>query len=148
MSATERIISIKAIIALLFYLIIPLIAIIIIITTYPELSKERFVTMVYWFVPLAIILVLISQASIRYPKGHNMTFFLDITYVVFTVLWLFAFLGGGLSITQSWGEYEFTLHLWKYVVVILFVAGFNVVYYTLEWITYRKEVYQSSNIIT
>ena len=143
MSATERRISIKAIIALLFYLIIPLIAISIIIATYPELSKERFMTMVYWFVPLAFILVLISQASIPYPRGHNMRFFLDITYVVFTVLWLFAFLGGGLSITQSWGEYEFTIHLWKYVAVILFVAGFNIVYYALEWKTYRKEINKS-----
>ena len=144
MSATERRISIKAIIALLFYLIIPLIAIFIIITTYPELSKERFYTMVYWFVPLALVLVLISQACVSYPRGHDIRFFLDIIYVVFTVLWLFAFLGGGLSITQSWGEYEFTLHLWKYVVVILFVAGFNIFYYALEWKVYRKEVYQAS----
>jgi hypothetical protein len=141
MSETERRISIKAIIALFFYLIIPLFAIYIIITTYPELSQDRFITMVYWFVPLAIILVLISQASIRYPRGHNMKFFLDITYVVFTVLWLFAFLGGGINITQSWGEYEFTLHLWKYIVVIIFVAIFNMVYYTLEWNFYKKELY-------
>jgi len=140
MSVNNKWISTKALIALLFYLIIPLIAISIIILTYPELSKERFVTMVYWFVPLAIILVLISQASIPYPRGHDMRFFLDITYVVFTVLWLFAFLGGGLTLTQSWGEYEFTLHLWKYVAVILFVAGFNIIYYTLEWKVYNKEL--------
>ena len=140
MSQTERKISTKAIIALFFYLIIPVISIYVIINTYPELSKERFITMVYWFVPLAIILVLISQASIRYPKGHSMTFFLDITYVIFTVLWLFAFLGGGLTLTQSWGEYEFTLHLWKYIAVILFVAGFNIIYYTLEWKVYSKEL--------
>ncbi len=143
MSANERRISIKAIIALLFYLIIPLFAIYNIITTYPELSRERFMTMVYWFVPLAIILVIISQACMYYPRGHNLRFFLDITYVVFTVLWLFAFLGGGISITQSWGEYQFTLHLWKYIVVILFVAGFNIIYYTLEWKVYHKEVYQA-----
>lgn len=144
MLATDRRVSIKAIIALLFYLIIPLFAIYIIITTYPELSKERFITMVYWFVPLAIILVLISQACMYFPRGHDMRFFLDIIYVVFTVLWLFAFLGGGLTITQTWGEYEFTLHLWKYVAVILFVAGFNIIYYTLEWKYYRKELKSSS----
>ncbi len=140
MSVTERRVSIKAIIALLLYLIIPLAAIYVIITTYPELSKERFVTMVYWFVPLAIILVLISQACMYYPRGHNKRFFLDIIYVVFTVFWLFAFLGGGISITQSWGEYEFTLHLWKYIAVILFVAGFNLVYYVLEWKTYASAI--------
>ena len=144
MSETERRVSIKAIIALLFYLIIPLFAIYNIITTYPELSRERFMTMVYWFVPLAIILVLISQASMYFSRGHNMRFFLDITYVVFTVLWLFAFLGGGVNITQSWGEYEFTLHLWKYIAVILLVAGFNIIYYTLEWKVYNEEVSQVS----
>ncbi len=132
--------SVKALIALLFYLVIPLVAIQMIITTYPELSTERFEKMVRWFVPLAIMLVIIAQASVRYPRGHDKRLYLDLAYVLLTVLWLFAFLGGGLTLTQSWGDYEFTLHLWRYVAVILFVAGVNIFYYTMEWRTYRQEI--------
>ena len=46
MSETERKVSLKAVFAILFYLVIPAIAIYIIMETYPELSKDRFINMI------------------------------------------------------------------------------------------------------
>ena len=93
MSETERKVSLKAVFALLFYLVIPAIAIYIIMETYPELSKDRFINMTYWFIPLSIVLVIISQFSIRYERGDNRRFLLNIGYVITTMLWLYGFLG-------------------------------------------------------
>jgi hypothetical protein len=130
--------SLKAVFALMFYLVIPTMAIYLILETYPELGRERFESMVYWFVPLSILLVIVSQLSIRYPKGDTRRFTCNIAYVVITLCWLLAFLGGGLVITETWQEYEFRLHLWKYVALIVGVALFNALYYVLEWRVYGE----------
>jgi len=140
MLRTERRVSIKAVFALLFYLVIPAMAIYIIMETYPELSKERFINMTYWFMPLSIVLVIISQISIRYERGDNRRFLLNVGYVMATMLWLYGFLGGDLVITETWREYHFSIHLWKYVLLIIFVAVFNIFYYALEWRVYKEEI--------
>ena len=130
----------KAVLALLFYLIIPLAFVHVIMTTYPELSTGRYERMVYWFVPLALILVIISQLCLKYPQGDDRRFILDMAYMICTMLWLFAFLGGEVSITETWGDYHFTIHLWKYVALIGAVAIFNMVYFFLEWRVYKNDV--------
>jgi hypothetical protein len=132
--------SAKAIFALTFYLIIPAVAIYLIISTYPELGADRYRNMVYWFIPLSISLVIVSQLSIRYPKGDKRRFMLNIAYVLITLVWLLAFLGGSLVVTDSWGEYEFSLHLWKYVLLIIAVALLNILYYVLEWLAYKDDL--------
>jgi hypothetical protein len=86
------------------------------------------------------MLVIVSQLSIRYPKGDSRRFALNISYVLITLIWLFAFLGGSLVIKDSWGGYEFVLHLWKYILLILIVAAFNIFYYVMEWQVYKKEI--------
>lgn len=140
MLRTEGRVSIKAIFALLFYLVIPAMVIYIIMGTYPELSKDRFINMIYWFVPVSIVLVIISHLSIRYEKGDDSRFVLNICYVMATMLWLYGFLGGNLVITTTWKEYHFSIHLWKYVLLIIFVAVFNIFYYVLEWRIYKEEI--------
>lgn len=143
MSKTKKIISVKAIFALLFYLIIPSIAIIIIMQTYPELSKDRFINMASWYIPLSVVLVTISQLSINFEKGDSRRFAINISYVFLTMLWLYGFLGGGLVITETWGGYQFSIHLWRYLILIIFVAVFNIFYYTLEWRIYKREIKDS-----
>jgi len=64
---------------------------------------------------------------------------LNISYVLFTLLWLYGFLGGSLVIDQSWMQYKFSIHLSKYVSLIVFVAIYNVFYYLMEWKTYKDE---------
>jgi hypothetical protein len=137
---TGRRASIKAVFALMFYLVIPVGAIYVILNSYPALGKERFINMLYWFIPLSIVLVIVSQLSIRFPKGDGRRFMYNIAYVVITLLWLLAFLGGGLVITETWEQYHFSLHLWKYVLLIVGVALFNILYYVLEWKTYKNDI--------
>jgi hypothetical protein len=138
-TSTGRKASVKAVFALTFYLVLPAAAIYWILNTYPELGAERYRNMVYWFIPLAIMLVIISQLSIRFMKGDRRRLALNISYVIITLVWLLAFLGGSLVVTDSWGAYEFSLHLWKYVLLIVAVALFNILYYILEWLAYRDD---------
>ena len=140
MLSNERRVSIKAVFALLFYLVLPAMAIYIIIETYPELSKDRFINMTYWFVPMSILLVIISQLSIKYARGDDRRFVLNVGYVMATMLWLYGFLGGNLVITETWRGYHFSIHLWNYVLLIIFVAVFNILYYALEWRVYKEEI--------
>jgi len=136
---TGRRYSVKAVFALIFYLIMPIMVLLNIIKTYPELSEERYMAMIWTIIPFALLMVIISQLSIRYPRGDKRRLWLDYAYVVTAMLWLFAFLGGGVVITQSWGEYEFSLHLEKYVLLILAIMLFNCLYYFLEWWIYTED---------
>jgi hypothetical protein len=133
-------ISAKALLALLFYLIIPVIAISIIIFSYDELSKTRFINMIYWIIPTSIIIVIISQISIRYKKGENKRYFLNLLYVFFTLIWVYGFIGGTPILKQTYLEYEFSIHLWKYITLIITAAIINILYYTFEWRIYKKEI--------
>ncbi len=133
---TGRRYSVKAFFALVFYLAMPIVVIWMIMETYPELSRDKYEAMMWAIVPFAILMVIISQLSIRFPKGDKRRLFLNLAYVATAMLWLMAFLGGSMVLTQNWGAYEFSLHLEKYVALILAVTIFNCFYYFMEWKVY------------
>jgi hypothetical protein len=56
-----------------------------------------------------------------------------------TLLWIYGFLGGSPIITEKWLDYEFSIHLWRYILLIIIAAIINIIYYTLEWRFYRIE---------
>ncbi len=133
----KRRVSRKAIFALVFYLIMPIIAIFMIINAYPELSRERLIGILVRTVPVGFMLILVSQFAVRYEKGDKGRLVLNEIYVLLVLLWLFALLGGQPVIFQTWEEYNFSLHIWNYLVLILFVISMNVLYYIFEYQAYR-----------
>ncbi len=139
LTSKKRRISSKAVFALVFYLILPTIALSIIILTYPELSRERLIGILQRIVPVGVILILVSQFQVRYEKGSKGRFILNEVYVVLVVVWLFALLGGEPVINQTWEEYRFSLHIINYIVLILLVTSVNVLYYAMEFQAYRKK---------
>lgn len=139
MSNKKQIISIKACFALFFYLIVPSIAIILIMNSYPELSKDRFYTMIKWILPTAVVIVLFAQCSLFFQKGQLKQYLLNIGFVIGTLLWVYGLLGGNVVITNQWNDFFFNIHMNKYVIIILFVAGINILYYTMEWRFYQKQ---------
>jgi len=145
MSTKKRCISPKVWLALLFYLIIPLCSLLLILQSYPELSKDQFYMRIYWIVPTAIVIVFLAQRSALYQKGDMRRFFLNIGFSVATMIWMFGLLGGGVVITTQWTGYDFSLHMNIYIVLIACVAALNVIYYTLEWRVYRKDIISVSS---
>ncbi len=133
-------ISIKTFFAIFFYLVIPIISIILVLLTYDELSKERFIRMIFIIIPIAILIILISQISLKYEKGTLKKYLLNLLYVFLTLFWVYGFIGGNPVITEKWLEYEFSIHLWKYISLIIVAASINIIYYTLEWRFYKKEL--------
>jgi len=129
----KRRISSKAVFALIFYLIMPVIAISIILTTYPELSKDRFIGILMRILPISMVLILISQFQVRYEKGSRGRFVLNEMYVILVLLWVFALLGGEPIIHQTWEEYQFSLNIWNYLLLIFFVTSMNILYYAVEY---------------
>jgi hypothetical protein len=93
---------------------------------------------IYWVIPTATIIIILAQLSPLYQKGEMRRFLLNIGFTAMTILWMFGLLGGGIVMTTQWNEYEFSLHMDKYVLLIISVAVLNVLYYTLEWMVYRK----------
>lgn len=96
--------------------------------------------MIYWIIPTSIIIVIISQVSIRYKRGENKKYFLNLLYVFFTLIWVYGFIGGTPFLKQTYMEYEFSIHLWKYIILIVTAAIINILYYTFEWRIYKKEI--------
>jgi hypothetical protein len=139
MSAKKRCISVKTWLAFLLYLLIPLCALLLVLQAYPELPSDKMVMRIYWVIPTATIIVILAQLSAHYQKGDTRRFLLNIGFTVMTILWMFGLLGGGVVMTTQWNEYAFSLHMDKYVLLIISVAALNVIYYTLEWREYRKE---------
>ena len=138
MSTKKRCISRKAWLAVLLYLLIPLCTLLLILQSYPELPSDLMYMRIYWVIPTATIIVILAQLSSRYQKGETRRFLLNIGFTAMTILWMFGLIGGGVAITTQWNEYEFSLHMDKYVLLIISVAILNVLYYTLEWRVYRK----------
>jgi len=140
MSTKKRCISPKVWLVLLFYFIIPLCSLLLILQSYPELPKDRFYMRIYWILPTATVIVILAQLSAFYQKGDTKRFLLNIGFTVATIIWMYGLLGGGVVITTQWNGYDFSLHMDKYVVLIACVAALNVIYYTLEWRVYRKDI--------
>jgi hypothetical protein len=132
-------ISKKAVFAIIFYLLAPSIAILIIMAAYPELSGERLVDMLLRTIPIALALIFVSQFGVRYKKGDIKRFILNEIYVLLVVFWLFTLFGGAPIIHQTWGEHSFTLNIWNYVLLILFVSGVNAIYFAFEHWAYSKD---------
>lgn len=140
-SASHRFnrISKKALFAIIFYLLIPTIAILMIMMAFPELSREKLIDMLLRTIPIALALIIVSQFGVRYKKGDKRRFVLNEIYVLLVLFWLFALFGGAPIIQQTWGEYDFTLNIWNYVLLIFFVSGVNAIYFALEYWAYGKD---------
>lgn len=143
MSSKKRKIPVKTWLAFLLYFLIPLCALLLVLQSYPELPSDRMYMRIYWVIPTATVIVLLAQFSSFYQKGQTRRFLLNLGFTAMTLLWTFGLLGGGMVMTTEWNDYAFSLHMDKYVLLIVSVAALNVMYYTLEWRVYRKELTSS-----
>lgn len=138
LTGENRKFSSKAVFAFVFYLLLPVFALTTIMATYPELSSERLVAILFRIVPIAFLLILVSQFQVRYTKGSFGRFAMNEIYVLLVLLWLFALLGGDPVIHQTWEEYHFSLHIWNYLLLIIFITVMNVLYYIVEFAAYHN----------
>jgi len=132
-------ISAKAVIALAIYVVVPAFAIVLTMMNYPEVSRDGLVRMIAWTAPLGLVLVVMSQLGTRYEKGTKEHLVTDLAYTAVALLWVVALLGGRPSITQTWNGYEFTIHLWKKLLIIFAVAGVNAAYFVLVYQAHSEE---------
>jgi hypothetical protein len=139
MSTKKRHLSLKAFLAIVFYLIIPVCSVLLIHRAYPGISTEWLFNRIYWTLPTAFVIVILAQLSARTQKGETKRLFLNIGFTLTTLLWMYGLLGGRVVITTAWNGYDFSLHMEKYVILIGCVAAFNMIYYMLEWRVYRRE---------
>lgn len=141
MSVKKRRIAAKTWLAFVLYLLIPLCALLLVLQSYPELPSDRIYMRIYWVIPTATMIVVLAQLSSLYQKGETRRFLLNLGFTTMTILWMFGLLGGGVVMTTQWNEYAFSLHMDRYVLLIVCVAALNIMYYMLEWQVYRKETY-------
>ncbi len=139
MSHKKHYVSPKAGLAFCLYFLIPLGSLFLILHEYPQLPSDRVYMRIYWVIPTALIVVLLAQLGSYYKKGETKRFVLNIGFTIMTIIWMFGLLGGGLVMTTFWNEYEFSIHMDKYVLLIISVAALNVLYYTFEWRVFRKD---------
>jgi len=139
MSSKKRCISSKTWFAFFLYLVLPLCALFFILQSYPELPQNFLYARIYWILPTSTVIIILAQLSALYPKGDTKRYVLNIGFTVATMTWMFGLLGGGMVMTSQWNGYAFSLHMDKYVLLIICVAMLNILYYTLEWKLHHKE---------
>ena len=132
-------ISLKTWLSFILYLMLPLCSLCLILLEYTELPSGWILNRIYWVIPSATAIVILAQLGSYYKKGETKRFVLNICFTVMTMLWMFGLLGGGLVMTTLWNEYEFSLHMEKYVILILSVTALNLTYYIFEWRVYQKD---------
>ena len=134
-----RRVSIKAIFALVFYVLLPATAIMLINIRYPELSTSRLTTMLSCILPLGLLLIFISQYQVRYTPGNGKRLLFSLAYLVTALFWVFGLLGGKTSVVQKWEEIEFSVDITGLLLLIFTVTSINAVYYVLEYSAFRKK---------
>ncbi len=139
MSHKNHYVTPKAWLAFCLYFLIPVCSLLLVLQEYPELPSDRVYMRIYWVIPSALVIVLLAQLGSYYKKGETKRFLLNIGFTIMTMIWMFGLLGGGLVMTTFWNEYEFSIHMDKYVMLIISVAALNMLYYTFEWRVYRKD---------
>jgi hypothetical protein len=139
MSVKNHRFSVKAGLAFLLYLFIPLCALLMVLRSYPEVPSDLMYRRICWVIPTALLIIILAQYSSRYKRGETKRYLLNLVFTAMTMLWMFGLLGGGFVMTTQWNNYEFSLHMDKYVLLIISVAVLNAIYYTLEWMVYRKD---------
>lgn len=133
-------ISLKTWLSFILYLMLPLCSLCLILLEYTELPSGWILNRIYWVIPSATAIVILAQLGSCYKKGETKRFVLNIGFTVMTMIWMVGLLGGGLVMTTLWNEYEFSLHMERYVVLILSVTALNLMYYILEWRVYQKDL--------
>jgi len=121
------------------YFLIPLCSLLLILQEYPELPPDKVYVRIYWVIPTALALVVLAQLGSYFKRGETTRYLLNIGFTAMTMIWMVGLLGGGLVMTTLWNQYEFSIHMDKYVMLIGSVAALNVLYYTFEWKVYRKD---------
>ena len=139
MSHKGHYVSSKAWLAFCLYFLIPLCSLLFILQEYPELPSDKVYVRIYWVIPTALALVILAQLGSYFKKGETTRYLLNIGFTLMTMIWMVGLLGGSLVMTTLWNQYEFSLHMDKYVMLIGSVAALNILYYTFEWKVYHKD---------
>lgn len=126
----------KPVLTLVFNLIVPLVAIMLIELQYPHLGRDRFTRTIIWIVPAGLVLLGISLLQERWQKGTRQRLGLDAAYVAGSIVWLFGLLGGSTTVENTYDAYRFTLDVTPLVVVIISATGLNFVHDVLEYLHY------------
>ena len=129
----------KAKLALVGYVIIPLVIKFRLLTLYPELPREMIIQMMYASAIIGSILVLLALASTRYPRGSMGRLFFNLTFDAFVIVWFMGILGWSTTIVTTYDGYEFTLYFFRYLVLLIVVAIINGIYHIAETVHHRPE---------
>lgn len=127
----------KPLLSLLAYLVVPLAAFQLILLQYPGLDPQRFRTATALILPAGALIVAVALAQERYPKGQGRRLALDGVYVLLTLMWLLALLGGSPVIHSSYEGHPFSIDLWPLFALAIFTAGANFAHDCMEYLLCR-----------
>jgi hypothetical protein len=127
----------KPLLSLLAYLVVPLSAFQLILLQYPGLDQQRFWTATALILPAGALIVAVALAQERYPKGRRRRLALDGVYVILTLMWLLALLGGSPVVRSSYEGHPFSIDLWPLFALAVFTAGANFAHDCMEYMLCR-----------
>jgi hypothetical protein len=110
---------------LVLYLIIPLATIRYILMQYPGLDPSRFNTTTLYIVPASILLFFVALMQDSHPKGTRNRLWLDTAYVLLSLLWMFAILGGNVVVHSVYDGHPFSIDVTPLVLIGVFTAALN-----------------------
>jgi hypothetical protein len=122
----------KPIMALMMYMLIPLLGFQLIMMQYPDLDQTRFRNATVYIIPISIMITSICLVQEKFPKGNRFRLFLDAIYVMLTLLWLISLIGGSTLIRSSYEGHPFIIDVTPLVALACAVAALNFLHDVLE----------------
>ncbi len=126
--------GLKPLMCLVAYLILPVTVFQLVLLRYPMLDPARFNVATVRIIPTALLIVAVSFAQEKRPKGTTARLLLDGIYVALTLLWLFWLVGGSTVIHSSYGGYAFSVDVTPLVVLAVVAAGVNFAHDIMEYL--------------
>jgi len=122
----------KPALVLILYLAVPLATFRLILFQYPELDPSRFNNASMYIVPASVILFLVALLQERYPKGARGRLGLDAAYVLLSLVWMVAIIGGNTIIHSEYDGHPFYIDVSPLVLIGVITAALNLGHDYLE----------------
>ena len=122
----------KPALVLILYLAVPLATFRFILFQYPELDPSRFNNASMYIVPASAILFILAILQEGHPKGTRRRLGLDAAYVLLSLVWMIAIIGGNAVIHSEYDGHPFYIDVTPLVLIGVAAAALNLGHDYLE----------------
>ena len=139
---------ISSIIDVVFFVIAPCVAILLIISNYPDLNPTEMDAMMYWSIVLGLSVALFSFFEAYFYPGHMGRLIAGICGTIMIMAWTYMVFGGT-TIQSDYGGYAFFIDINRLILILIIGISLKALYRVVEYLynkKYAQEIINSNAV--